>query len=773
MRIFPLVRSEFARLTSSRLGIAALVVLMTVPVIYGGLYLWGNKDPYNELDRVPAALVVEDTGTTVDGEVVNYGQEAADELLDDGTFGWSTVSAAEAQAGIEDGTYDFGLTFPSGFSADLASAADDNPVQASLELTTDDTNGYLSTTFAKQAADTVRVTLASEVGEKASVSLLEAISDIRDGLGDASDGASDLADGTSDAADGASDLADGTTKLADGASDLSDGTTALASGADDLSDGTTSLATGADTLADGTTTLADGAADLRTGTSRLATGAATLRDGNLDLASGAKELRNGLSDLADASADLPSGTAALSDGASQVADGLDTAAAGAADLSNATGQAASLTPTIRDQAAQLFADEGITSADSARILAELDALDTATTGIDDAVSGQLAPSLDALSTGASTVADGAATLSASAPALVAGINSAADGSATLSSGASDAAAGAKTLASGARDAARGAKSLSSGADELSSGARTLAGGAEDAATGASTLANGADDAAAGAVTLSDGASDAAAGADDLSAGLVKLDDGSQELSSSLADAVTDIPATTADERADTAAAIADPVDVKRNAVTEASNYGAGLAPFFISLSAWIGIYALFLLVRPLSRRALTAVRRPIRTTLAGWATPALLGALQMVMLFLTVTLALHLEVANGLGLLAFMMFVSVTFAAIILALNALFGSAGQFLGLVLMIVQLVTAGGTFPWQTLPGPLAFVHQALPMSHAVEGVRQLMYGGSADAVLGTIVPLALWLVGALAVTALAALKQGRVRTLRELRPSPIGG
>ncbi|WP_406049592.1 hypothetical protein [Kribbella sp. NBC_00889] len=44
-----------------------------------------------------------------------------------------------------------------------------------------------------------------------------------------------------------------------------------------------------------------------------------------------------------------------------------------------------------------------------------------------------------------------------------------------------------------------------------------------------------------------------------------------------------------------------------------------------------------------------------------------------------------------------------------------------------MVIQLVSAGGTFPWQTIPAPLYFFHHALPMSYAIDGVRHLMYGG----------------------------------------------
>jgi putative membrane protein len=293
-----------------------------------------------------------------------------------------------------------------------------------------------------------------------------------------------------------------------------------------------------------------------------------------------------------------------------------------------------------------------------------------------------------------------------------------------------------------------------------------------AATGASTLASGAKTAASGASSLAAGTAQLSTGAADLSTGIGTLSTGATELSTSLGDAVGKIPGSTDAERAKAAAAIADPVLVKRTSLTEAQNYGAGLAPFFISLAAWIGMYALFLLVRPLSRRALTAVRRPVRTALAGWLTPALLGVLQVAALFAIVTFGLGMHSANPVALLGFLAFISITFASIILALNVWLGSVGQFIGLILMVVQLVTAGGTFPWQTLPAPLAFIHQLLPMSHAVDGVRQLMYGGSPAAFWATVLPLAVWLVACLAISALGALKQGRLRTLRELRPSPIG-
>jgi putative membrane protein len=688
MKIYPLVRAEFARLTASRLSKASLAAIMIVPIVYGGLYLWGNQDPYSNLDKVPAAVVVADTGTTVDKKAVNYGADAAKSLLDDGTFGWHEVTAKQAAAGVKKGTYDFSITFPANFSSDLASAADSDPTSAQLILTTDDTNSYLSTTLAKQAAATVRTTIATEVGQKATGTLLASIADIRDGFVDASTGA---------------------TKLSDGAADAADGATSLASGA-------SSLSSGAATLADGTTTLATGASSLATGTKKVSTGATTLS--------------TGLKKLDTATKSLPASTKKLSDGATSVSTGAASAATGAKSLKSGTAQLAALAPTVQSQVKSVFAAYHVDPATSAGILAELQGISDGTASAS-AGASTLSTGLDTLSTGASSVAAGAKTLSA--------------GSSTLAASVHSAAVGAHTLAAGAKSAASGASKLSSGAADVASGSSSLATGAAKLDTGAASLATGA----------------------------TKLSTGATKLSDSLTSGLKKIPASTSSSRSDTAAAVADPLDVKQNAITEAANYGAGLAPFFISLSSWIGIYALFLLVRPLSRRALTAVRRPVRTMLAGWATPAVLGVVQMVALFLVVTLALHLAVANSVGLVLFMAFVAITFAAMVLALNVLFGSVGQFLALILMIVQLVTAGGTFPWQTLPGPLASLHYALPMGHAVDGVRQLMYGGSGAAVWTAIWPMLIWLLGSLLVATYGAAKQGRFRSLRELRPSAIGG
>jgi putative membrane protein len=132
-----------------------------------------------------------------------------------------------------------------------------------------------------------------------------------------------------------------------------------------------------------------------------------------------------------------------------------------------------------------------------------------------------------------------------------------------------------------------------------------------------------------------------------------------------------------------------------------------------------------------------------------------------------VTLGVHIRASNLAGTLLFLALMSATFVAIVHALNAWLGVTGQFLGLVLLVLQLVTAGGTFPWQTIPRPLYPLHHVLPMSYAVDGLRQLMYGGLSTLVTRDVLVLVCWLLVALLATSYAARRQ-RVWTVKRVKP-----
>ncbi|MGW8565939.1 YhgE/Pip family protein [Isoptericola sp. NPDC055881] len=723
-----LALSELRRLAAGRLPKLAILAMALIPTLYAGLYLFANHDPYGQLDQVPAAVVVQDEGTTTtDAETGktterHFGRDVADQLLDDGGFGWVETSQADAEAGVRSGRYDAALIIGPTFSADLASAGEFEPQQASLTLITNDANNYLAGTISDTIVGKVRDSIAEEVGTEAADSFLRGFASIHTNL--------------ADAVDGAKQLVTGATKLDDGLADADDG-------AHTLADGAAQAAAGAATLDGKVGTLADAVGQLDDGAGQLASGLGELEDRTAALPAQTKKLADGTAQVADGNAQVAQYGREAADAAGQVLPTLDTARSDAADTLD---QGRADLATQLDALCAALPDDGAEATDVAAQCAQLrsdvlDRLDTARTDVDDALDTQrqdvqaatakvegASAQLDQLADGSRQVADGAATLAGATPQLTAGIASAADG-----------------------------------ADRLADGTGRLAAATPALVDGVHRLADGTGQ-------VSDGAAELAAGTTRLAAGSGELKSGTQQLRDGLVEGLGKVPDLDDQTREDTASTIGNPLEVRNDSLSSAGTYGAGLAPFFLSLATWIGAYVLFLLVRPLSTRALAAGRSALATALGGWVTPAAIGVVQVAAMFAVTKFALDIQPSYGLFTALFLVLVSATFVAVLQALNVWLGAAGQFLGLVLMLVQLVTAGGTFPWQTIPQPLKAMHQFMPMTYAVEGLRQLLYGGNLATVTRDVTVLLGVLVVALGLTTLAARRQ-RVWTVTKLQPELV--
>ncbi|MBW0101909.1 YhgE/Pip domain-containing protein [Pseudonocardia sp. KRD291] len=707
--------SELRRITAGRIPVLAVLALVLIPTLYAGLYLYANADPYGRLGNVPAALVVADTGATdANGERTNVGDEVARTLEDSGTFDFTRVSPAEAETGVRDNRYTFSLTIPADFTAALQSSGNFTPRQGILTLTTNDANNYLVRTIADTVVAKVHDSVSEQVGTQAANRFLTGFATIHDRTAQAADGAGRLTDGANRAHDGAGELASGAGQLAGGQRQLLDGATQLSSGADRLADGAGTLATGAGTAADG--------AD------RLSTGAGTLT--------------SGLDQVRDATAALPTQTRTLADGARRVADGNATLAAAGGRVADASKKIVSDLDAADGTIAADLRAKGFTDA---QVQQALDTLKQVRGPLDagnrqvQTLNGQLT----ALGSGSQQVADGAEKLAGSAPTLSGGIAKAADGAGTLRTGAT-------TLSDGVGRLAEGATALDTGAGQLRTGADRLVDGERTAVDGTDRLADG---------------------ARALDGGTAQLATGSTQLRDGLNEGLGQIPNPAADVRDATAKTIGDPVATRDVARSSAGTYGEGLAPFFLALAAWIGGYTLFLLLQPLSRRAIAAGQSPLRVALGGWIPAGVLGVAQMAGMYAVVVFGLGIRPEHPVATFGFLCLASLTFTAIVHALNAWLGSIGQFLGLVLMVAQLVSAGGTFPWQTIPAPLYPVHYLLPMSYAIDGLRHLMYGGTLQGVVGVDLPVLLaWLLVAVLVASLSARSQ-RVWTPARVKPELV--
>lgn len=243
------VGSEFKRFFRGRLAPLALLVIILLPLLFGGLLVWSYWDPVGRINKLPVALVNSDQGATVDGEYINAGDQIVENLMASPEITLTEVSPEEAREGIDNGTYYFGIELPTDFSQAATSVRSDNPHQATLNAVYNNNNGFLAQVLGNNVVTVVLKTINSELGANVADRLLVGFNTIGDGMKQAGDGANQLSDGATRARDGSQQLAAGAGQLNEGITEAASGAERLRDGATELDQGLGRATQGADQLA--------------------------------------------------------------------------------------------------------------------------------------------------------------------------------------------------------------------------------------------------------------------------------------------------------------------------------------------------------------------------------------------------------------------------------------------------------------------------------------------------------------------------------------------
>ncbi|WP_037366103.1 YhgE/Pip domain-containing protein [Nakamurella lactea] len=739
-----LAGSELRRFKSG-LGKIALIFVMLIPLLYGALYLWSNWDPYGRLDQVPVAVVNLDQPVEYEGETVNAGAQLVDELKNDPIFQWHFTDADGAAAGLADGTYYLTLTVPKDFSANLTSGTGTDPKRAVLMLHRDDVNGYVIGMLTASVQDKIEAAVDQAAIGTYFNAVFGNLEQIRTQIGEAADGASQLAAGAADAQQGAKSLADGVHQAEDGSAKL-------VTGAGDLKKGSSTLLTGLTQAKSGSATLAAGAADAKSGSAELASGSSTAASGARQLADGIDQLHAGAGTLADGADQVADGNRELADTVVPILDAvvpiLPQITGTAADLTSSVADLTSIASGDSDSIASRTAAANATLAQLVKSHPEL-ADDPAVTQLTadlakvDARAGDIATGVQKVNTSAQKIATVAGTINEKVPQISGKVSTASDDLTTLADGAQQVATGAHeldtnlgTAATSAHTLADGNAKLAAGAKELDTGLGTLSTGAKDLDTGIGKLVEGGKKLDTGVGTLGTGAKDLdsgltklGTGADKLVTGNQKLTDGAKKLSTELTKGAERIPQLTQNQQDAAAQVLSSPADAQMTIDHPAEKYGRGLAPFFFAIAIWVFGISAFLVLRPVSERALAGRARASRIAIAGWLPVLALCVLGSLILLFVAWWTLGLNPVNVWGSIGVVALAAACFTAIAHLLRTALGVVGSAVTLVLLMVQLTSAGGLYPVETLPLPLRALNPFMPMTYLIDALRITFTGGPA--------------------------------------------
>ncbi|MBO9604318.1 MAG: YhgE/Pip domain-containing protein [Paenibacillaceae bacterium] len=418
-------------------------------------------------------------------------------------------------------------------------------------------------------------------------------------------------------------------------------------------------------------------------------------------------------------------------GMRQAADGARELAAGAAGADNGARQLADAAAAKQPAVAQLAQGAQDAASGAARLAAGAQALQSG--------AGQL-------SGGLAQLGDGLKPLQAGGAQLAGGLTQAADGAGRLEQSlggfaaahpelAKDAAlqalqTGGKQLAAGAAPLVKGAGDLSAGLGayaqkqaEASAGGGELAANSKELTAGAASLQKGSESLAQGTKTLSAGWSDMTVNLQALEVGLRQLADGGAKLADSLSDGADRLAAVNGAQPL--YAMLANPVHLREESVHRLPNYGTGMAPFFISVSLYVGALLLST-VFPMRDTAQPAPSAGI-WFVSKFAILAALSLGQVIVAALVLTWGVGLQPLNAFQLVGFMFVCSLAFMALIQLLVAALDNVGRFIGILLLVLQLTATSGTFPVELVPTFLRTVHAYLPITYTVEGLRAIISTG----------------------------------------------
>lgn len=119
----------------SRNWVAAILIggLVFLPSLYAWLNIYASWDPYAKTDQLPVAIVNEDEGATVRGEQLKVGNELIETLKNNQEMKWSFTTSKTAMEKVEYGDYFAVIIIPENFSKKLASVVSDHPEKAEIE----------------------------------------------------------------------------------------------------------------------------------------------------------------------------------------------------------------------------------------------------------------------------------------------------------------------------------------------------------------------------------------------------------------------------------------------------------------------------------------------------------------------------------------------------------------------------------------------------------------------------------------------------------------
>lgn len=419
-------------------------------------------------------------------------------------------------------------------------------------------------------------------------------------------------------------------------------------------------------------------------------GANQLQDGTSQLQSGLQELNKGTNNLSTNYEKFDSGVDSAYAGSEKLANGLNSLNSGADEIYSGTSQLAEKTNTLNAGVSsyvkgvnQLVSSVNATSTQIQKVGEDL--VNYQQTHNPDALN-DAAKRLQTMQSSSAGSAQLLGTLQSKGTELEQGVNLLNTKVQTLNSGMFTLKQGISSAKTGNEELQKGLKELSTNSKTIKEGTKQLSNGSSQALSGSQTLLNGTN-------TFKNEINN---GIENTQEELKKLN-GLDEYTS-------------------------EPVEVDEQDYAQVDSYGVGFAPYFMSISLWVGALIMLIIFYydPDDRFKLLGRNAQNKYLRAGLYFA--ISVTQGIVLGFILKAGLGFGVTNIWLYYGTCILTSIVFFSILQFLVIKLGDVGKFLGILLLVLQLAASGGTFPIETVPKFFQSIYKFMPMNYTIRLIKE---------------------------------------------------
>ena len=419
-------------------------------------------------------------------------------------------------------------------------------------------------------------------------------------------------------------------------------------------------------------------------------GANQLQDGTSQLQSGLQELNKGTNNLSTNYEKFDSGVDSAYAGSEKLANGLNSLNSGADEIYSGTSQLAEKTNTLNTGVSSYI--KGVN-----QLVSSVNATSTQIQKVgEDLANYQQTHNPDALNEAAK---------------ILQGMQSSSAGSAQLLG----------TLQSKGTELEQGVNLLNTKVQTLNSGMFTLKQGISSAKTGNEELQKGLKELSTNSKTIKEGTKQLSNGSSQALNGSQTLLDGTNTFKNEINNGIEN----TQEELKNLNGLdeyTSEPVEVDEQDYAQVDSYGVGFAPYFMSISLWVGALIMLIIFYydPEDRFKLLGRNAQNKYLRAGLYFA--ISVTQGIVLGFILKAGLGFGVTNIWLYYGTCILTSIVFFSILQFLVIKLGDVGKFLGILLLVLQLAASGGTFPIETVPKFFQSIYKFMPMNYTIRLIKE---------------------------------------------------